>query len=287
MKAREVKKQLQRRYDNGEFPDRETLLAYGEAQGWTIWRNRETYVTFGDEGWEGNQKRIRIKVSFDSEPKSEAPKVRQWQSGISIFEKPYLTKGYLEREPFSTPIFDMRWVYIIFAQAHGETAAYVGQAARVTRRVKGHMRSRSDKSSGPLQSWAKGQGALLQFVIAGSVAGELGKAEVTRRATALEGFWTERARLNGVHLPGVESWGQFPAQPPDPEHKQKWAAAMKAAKPLDDILAGGLDFESLCLEDANFETVRRQFLRARGEVILAEFLRKHEVETEPAYSSAS
>lgn len=281
MKAREVKKELQRRYDSGEFPDRETLIAYGEAQGWKIWRNRETYVTFGDDSWEGSQKRIRIKVSFDAEPKSKPCKVQQWQSGISVFDEPYLTKGYLAREPFSTPEFDMRWVYVIFAEARGETAAYVGQAARITRRLKGHMRSDSGRSSGPLQSWAKRQGALLHFVIVGSVAGKLGKAEVTRRATALEGFWTERARLNGAYLPGVENWGQFGPQPHDLHYKPMWEAALEVAKPLDDILAGGLDFESVCMEAAEFETVRRQFLLARSDVVLEQFFAKHKVDTEP------
>lgn len=255
--ARTIKQQLKLRIDRGEFSTRQDLLDYGAEQGWTLWRNGQNYLTFGDERWTGRQKRARVYVEFGDEADFPKAKVRK-----SIPLTPYYKNGYLRREPFSTDGLDIRWVYILFARSGAETAAYIGQASRMSRRLKDHLRNRrEEKGSGPLQSWAAGQGAQLKLVIAESIAGGLGKAEATRQATYLEGLWTERARLNGVLLPGVAGWGQFPPQPADPEFTRAWSEALKAAQPISRILAGELDFGDVCVSGASFDAIHDDFLR--------------------------
>jgi len=264
MKAYEIRKWLQREYDQGKFESRKELLEFGEARGWLIKRNSLKYITFECNDWSGDRKRARIKIDFqDEESFLEIKDQEKWQRFIN---NPYSRKAYLQKEPHSIPSYDIRWVYVIFAQVDSDYAAYVGHTSTISTRLKGHLRSKStQRSSGPLQVWATEMDAVLQFAVVDLVHGKLGRAKATSKATNLEGFWTERARTSGVRLPGVEGWGQFPTQPPDPDYLEGWNKVRTAAKPVPSIIAKEYDLKDVCVKGLDISEVRKKFEKHRIE----------------------
>ena len=260
MRAREVKKRLQSQHDRGVFATRQALFDFGQERGWELYRNTFKYVSFQFEGWVGKRKRVRVKVDFDDEDVFLNIKALEKQK--RLLATPYRKKAYFAEEPHSLAGYDIRWIYVIFARDGDEYCAYVGQASRMSSRLKGHLGSkRLSKSSGPLKLWAAARGVELHFAVVDVVWGDLGKGPATSKAAYLEGFWTERARKNNVALPGVEGWGQFPQQPDDPNYREGWGEVLARAQPMSRIIANEYRFDEICLNAIAFDEIRDQYER--------------------------
>ena len=258
MNAKEVRRRLQSQYDRGNFTSRDELISFGVDRGWVIKRNSLNYITFEHERWDGPKKRVRIKVEFDDEEEFAKFKLRQKQ--LRILSNPYRRRAYFSEEPHSLSNYDIRWVYVLFARTATEAAAYVGHTSRVSARLRGHLRSKStQKSSGPLQTWATNHGIVLNFAVVGLIHGHMGKSEATRQATLLEGFWAQRAKLNGVKLPGEEGWGQFPPQPHDLDFQLGWEMVLDIAKPVSEIVDKVYDFNQICIADIAVSKIQEKY----------------------------
>lgn len=98
------------------------------------------------------------------------------------------------------------WIYALIAHDGDSTACYVGQSINLSRRMREHLKRRYDGvCSSEVFEWADEHDVPVRVVI-------LAYAENAFDAACLEASWLRGAQAAGLHTPGVERWGVFPAK---------------------------------------------------------------------------
>ncbi len=225
---------------------RQELIAYINASGWSVGRNRPTYFS----AVLPNGQRVRLKhddPNFEFEAPAATGKAKNKTQRRFLEGEQQLKLG--KKVGY--------WIYILFATDTKNTACYVGQTTHLGRRLSEHTKRRNGKSSSELFDWAESNNSPVKCLVLDYVGGE----NSAHRASLREGSWLMLAKKNGLMTPAESRWGKLPFE--DAWSQLQWPTSIEfqSAHAVEKILGSNLSLNCVI---SLYLTVRLKELTAQS-----------------------